>query len=327
MDARFPQLLDQKRLNGAYPLRRRFGPPFRGYLVADYDDAVDAVHDACHYSGGAVDLLLPLRSGHVEGLWRDLAVEETSLDGVETRGHESDDVEQLLGREVGDRVGDFLLSVLAFSGTKRDELQQVDVALPAREGPWFAAYLTALGAWPERPKAQFLDWARLDPDLEWQRVVPVPFSTVPVPGPRGSAPQAANFDVRGVAGKRDGDIPGPVTGSPRPRDWPGGDRDPPATAGPRLNWTERRSRVRARQRRRLCLAWALRAAHGLNDGLPLAAPATADLDEVLAVFEREHAGAYFGLPNDDRRRWALTSLSLRSRTSPTLLIGATADGR
>ena len=46
-----------------------------------------------------------------------------------------------------------------------------------------------------------------------------------------------------------------------------------------------------------------------NSGLPLAVPASADLEEVLAVFEREHAGVYFGL-GGERRRWTLASLSV-----------------
>jgi hypothetical protein len=270
----FPQLLDRTRLNGAYPVRRLFGPPFRAHLVSDYEDAIAAVYETCHYWGGAIDLLLPFRAGGLEARWRELA-SEAALDGLETRGKTTDEeAEALLGNKVGRSLGDFLLSVLAFSGTKHDEWGEVEGALPATDDPWYLAYLTGLGAWPERPNAQFVDWARLDPDVEWSRVIPVSFGTVSAPGPGDLLGRLRSYESRS---------PASMTAT--------------------------------------FLVWALRSAHALNPGLPLAVPASADLDEVLAVFEREHAGVYFGL-GGERRRWALTSLSV-----PLEQLTAAADRR
>jgi hypothetical protein len=130
----FPQLLDRTRLNGAYPVRRMFGPPFRAHFVSDYEDAITAVHEACHYWGGAIDLLLPFRTGGLEPRWRELA-SAVALDGLETRDKTTDEeAEALLGRKVGHSLGDFLLSVLAFSGTKRDEWGEVE--RPTILGTW-----------------------------------------------------------------------------------------------------------------------------------------------------------------------------------------------
>lgn len=307
-ESAFPQLLDLTRLNGAYPVRRFFGPPFRAHFVSDYDDAVAAVHETCHYWGGAIDLLLPFRAGGLEPRWRELAA-AAALDGLETRDKATDEeAEALLGRKVGRSVGDFLLSVLAFSGTKRDEWREVEVALPAADDPWYLAYLTALGAWPERPNKQFVDWARLDPDLEWSRVIPVSFSTVSVPGPDDLLRRLRRYESQTPAGvtvtflglsqaPRDQGVGEGATRIPRRR-------PDLAMIGPNVVIVYEPGSIDD-----LCLVWSLRGAHALNEGLPLAVPASADLDEVLAVFEREHAGVYFGL-GGERRRWALTSLSV-----------------
>jgi len=308
MNSDFPQLLDRTRLNGAYPVRRLFGPPFRAHLAADYEDAVAAVHETCQYWGGAIDLLLPYDADGLESRWRELAA-EAALDGLETRDNATDeDAEALLGRKVGHGVGDFLLSVLAFSGTKRDEWGEVEVALPAADDPWYLAYLTALGAWPERPNKQFVDWARLDPDLEWSRVIPVSFNTVSTPEPGDLLRRLRSYESRTPASmtatflalsqaSRDQGVGDGATKIPR--------RQPDlAMIGPNIVVVYEPGSIDD-----LCLVWSLRAAHALNQGLPLAVPVSADLDEVLAVFEREHAGAYFGL-GGERRRWALTSLSV-----------------
>ena len=106
-----------------------------------------------------------------------------ALDGLETRDKATDEeAEALLGRKVGHSLGDFLLSVLAFSGTKRDEWREVEVALPATEDPWYLAYLTALGV-AKTAQSGVRRLGAADPDPEWSRVIPVSFGTVATPGP------------------------------------------------------------------------------------------------------------------------------------------------
>jgi hypothetical protein len=307
--ARLPQLLDRDRLSGSVAVHRLLGPPFRAHLVDGFDDLIEAVEDTCHYWGGAVDVMARVRSrGRLPAVWQRL-IDETRLDGINTRNKLGrDGGARLLARRLNSNdLGDFLLAVLAFSGKKRDDWRSVSAALPERNDPWYLAYLAALGAWPPEPKARLLDWARLRPDLQWSDIIDVRFEGVSRPG-------ASDLLVR----LRDTTVDSPAMATTRlvgvaaaamhEGIWDGHSRIPyrrpnASLVGPNIVVLYSNESVDD-----FCLLWNLRSAHGLPPGLPLGVPATANVDSALALFERESAGRHFGIGGD--RRWVLTSLSI-----------------
>jgi hypothetical protein len=241
--------------------------------------------------------------------WKRFA-DEMDLDELEVRGHFAPNrnrvEEVLLGRRLGGGHPDHLLATIAFSGERTDDWTPVSAALPPRDDPWFLAYVAALGAWPEQPDARLLDWARLRPELGWSDVLPVTFSEVAGSGPidllerlRAPDPTPATRStifLSVAAAARHESIAGGESRIPVARP------DAPFI-GPNIVVV-----YEADSLQDLCLLWALRAAQGLPNGLPLGVPDSQDVVAALGHFEREHAGQSFGLGGD--RRWALTSLSV-----------------
>lgn len=307
-DLRF--LLDQSRLNGTYGVRRVLGPPLLGLLVDSFDDGIAAITESCQWWGGAVNPLLPLTSRkRLPARWKHFA-DETSFDALEARGkfsaRRTDFEERVLGRKLGHGYPDHLLATVAFSGEDTDRWTPVAAALPPRDNPWFMSYVSALGRWPEQPDPRLLDWAHLSPGLQWADAFPVEFSLLASAGPddllkrlRESAQSPAQRSTvfLGVAraGRHDS-IADDESRIPYPR-------VDARLIGPNIVVLYTPESLQD-----LCLVWALRAAHGLPRGLPLAVPDSEDVGTALSLFQSEHAGEHFGLGGD--RRWALASLSI-----------------
>jgi hypothetical protein len=312
-------LLDDRRLDGSQPIERVVGPD-RIAAAVDADDMEDvraAIEDLCMNWGGACGALLPVdrATAGLSSRWRSFLSAGT-FDNLATRGllPQQGGRAQVDGDELGLFALEFvkgepLLSILWSQHQKPEEWATCACGLPAPDDPWYVAYLGCLGAWPMQPRPGHLGTTGLVEDYTFDRLVQVEHGLVADPGPEDLVRRLRQ--------------PGFTTPSSLSTVgltlW----RLPEA---PHLS-NEQVIPIDGWQRRRyasnlvvvyepgsvedLALLWALRGAHALYPGFPLAVPVTANVPQALAAWSDVDGDSWalrlFGIVSQP---WGLVSTSV-----------------
>jgi hypothetical protein len=305
----FPELLDDRRLEGLHGLERRLGPkrPALAVKAHDLGDAVEAIELICQLWGGAAYPLLPAIDNKppLTDRWQAF-LDRCLIDQIWHRDLPDTFTYRGSNRRVVPReLGEFLVAVLDAAPTKRDQWMPVVSARLPQDHEWFIAYATALGLWPDAPDAHLVERYRYVEGLGWGDVLGHSVEEIGDPGPvdllrrlraqRSTTPAMMSMALLGIRqAARSGSIQGPAI-LPNPE-------ETAQQIGPNIVVVYEPGNVED-----LALLWNLRVANGLPDGLPLGVPRTAELEGALKHWQEEFALQLWTLGHD---RCAITSTSV-----------------
>lgn len=305
-------LLDERRLDGLYPVTRAIGSELQAIMVdgCAVDDARAAIADLSQIWSGGAAVLMPAEGFDqpLAEIWTDL-LRAGQVDVVLARDlYSTEDVmRQVCGLPLHSWLGGPPIYALLASGRSRgEEPAEVDVSLPDRSDPWFVSYLAALGTFPREISGWSLQRAGLDPSLDLAELITLVEDPIAEPGAVDLIGRVvARRDARTLTLHRLGvgsaywsqDLATQPTWGRR--GWTA------AFCGSNIVVVYEPGSVAD-----LCLIWNLRAAHGHYAGLPLGVPSTADVGAVLRAWADQDADTWALKLRGIGRPFAITSLSV-----------------
>lgn len=308
-------LLSDDRLNGQLPVTRDVGPELYAFLVDRYDirDALHVIRQNCGAWGGGMWPLLPHdpHRGEPSESWAPL-LDDATVDAIASR--EFMDGSHWAARLRDTRLQDHhavepLWSMLEANRSVTGHKPEVALRLPLVQHPWFISYLACFGDIDETLNPHLLRRAGLREDLALHDLVDVRAGPERQPSPLDlvRSLREATLAPRQMSRAALG-----LSSAPWSQDLQ------TAPTWTTKHWVRRLvgSNIAIVYEpgsvADLCLAWNLRAVHGLPEGLPLAIPDDGNTIEGLRAWstpEPENE-AFAGRLKGFGRPFALVSMSI-----------------
>lgn len=184
MTQRIQRLLDGARLEGVHGVERQLGPIRRALAVgsANLTESVDLIGRVCQQWGGARHLLVPAPeegATQFESPWHELLLDSV-IDQVGAPESVDDQLYKL--PDVVSWYVSTLLTLVTFSGFRKDEWHPVRVAVIEPDNPWFLSYLGTCGVWPEAPHTEAFNYMNLREDVSFDDFLETSREEIATPG-------------------------------------------------------------------------------------------------------------------------------------------------